>query len=69
MSERKLFADADVLETICFCYYRNRQQIITAIESGAKTVEEIGKKIKAGTNCGRCQNRIQEIINEVNSKK
>jgi assimilatory nitrate reductase catalytic subunit len=52
-------------ETICFCFYKNRQQIIDAIrEHQLKTVEEVGKFVKAGTNCGNCKPRIELILKE-----
>ncbi len=71
MLDRNLYSstEPDELETICFCFYKNRQQIVSAIlDNGLKTVEEVGKQIKAGTNCGRCQNRIQAIIDDLKSK-
>ncbi len=69
MLDRNLYTKSDYedpAEIICVCYYKSRQQIITAIkEYNLTDVLQVGAKINAGTNCGRCQNRIQEILDKV----
>lgn len=52
-------------EVICVCYFKNREQIISAIKDrNLTTVLAVGEAIKAGTNCGRCQNKIQDLLDE-----
>ena len=49
---------------VCQCNQITEQAIRGAIRNGAKTVEAVGDETEAGTVCGMCQERIQEIINE-----
>lgn len=54
-------------EIICHCFDVSREEIEKAIkEKGLKTVEEVGEETNAGTGCGGCQERIQEILDEIN---
>ncbi|MBC2856726.1 MAG: (2Fe-2S)-binding protein [Cetobacterium sp.] len=53
MSENKI---------ICFCKNVNYETIVKSIEDGAKTVDQIKEVTGAGTACGRCTGRIQEIL-------
>ncbi len=47
---------------ICDCTQVTQGQIEEAIKAGAKTVEAIGDKTGAGTICGVCVDKIEEII-------
>jgi len=54
-------------ELVCVCMEVYKSTIVNAIkEKGLKTVEEVGDETEAGTGCGQCQDRIQEILDEVN---
>lgn len=54
-------------EIICNCFSVSRGTIEDAIkEKGLKSVEEVGEATDAGTGCGGCQEKIQEILNEIN---
>ncbi len=54
-------------ELVCVCMEVYKSTIVNAIkEKGLKTVEEVGDETEAGTGCGQCQDRIQEIIDEIN---
>jgi len=56
-------------EIICHCFEVSREEIEKAIrERNLKTVEEVGEATNAGTGCGGCQERIQEILDEINGK-
>ena len=56
-------------EIICHCFEVSREEIENAIrEKGLKTVEEVGEVTNAGTDCGGCQEQIQEILDEINGK-
>jgi len=47
---------------ICLCKNVFEEEIINAIQNGAKTVKEVSKKTKAGTGCGTCIPKIQKLI-------
>jgi len=54
----------DMNETVCFCADVNAGQIKAAVEAGATTVEAVGEATGAGTHCGGCQPKIEELIKE-----
>lgn len=49
---------------VCKCRNVTEEEIINAVKKGAVTVEDIGEVTKAGTGCGRCKGRIQELIDK-----
>ena len=49
-------------KTICFCKKVDYETIKNAVEGGANTVEKVGEITGAGTKCGRCKSKIQDII-------
>lgn len=54
---------------ICSCNEIYKSAIVKAIkDNGLKTVEEVGEETTAGTECGQCQDDIQEILDEINGK-
>ena len=54
-------------EIICHCFDVSGEEIEKAIrEQGLKTVEEVGEATNEGTGCGGCQEKIQEILDEIN---
>ncbi len=54
---------------ICDCTQVTQGQIEEAIKAGAKTVEAIGDKTGAGTICGVCVDKIEEIIDNTKQFK
>jgi assimilatory nitrate reductase catalytic subunit len=52
---------ADPGPTICACFGVGLNAIRAAFEAGAATAEEIGRQLKAGTNCGSCLPEIRRI--------
>jgi len=55
--------NADVGRIICACYGVGEKNIQRAItQQNLKNVAEIGKCLKAGTNCGSCQPELQKIL-------
>jgi bacterioferritin-associated ferredoxin len=48
---------------ICLCRVVTRSTIEAAIAAGARTVEEVGQRCGAGTECGKCQRNIMRILN------
>jgi assimilatory nitrate reductase catalytic subunit len=48
---------------VCACFGVGRNEIADALrDNGCRTVGEIGKALKAGTNCGSCRSEISRII-------
>lgn len=53
-------------EVVCECFGVTDVEIRRAVEeSDLKTVEEVTNFTKAGGGCGKCEERIQELIDEV----
>ena len=47
---------------ICACFAVGLAQIQNMAASGATTVENIGKELRAGTNCGSCLPELQKLV-------
>lgn len=48
--------------TVCSCLSVGVNQIISAVRGGCHSVEAVGAKTNAGTNCGSCRAEIRGII-------
>ena len=48
----------------CICNAVTDDQVITAIDRGADTVEAVGHATKAGTCCGGCQDHLEDLVAE-----
>ncbi|HEX3591282.1 MAG TPA: (2Fe-2S)-binding protein [Pseudonocardiaceae bacterium] len=49
---------------VCICSAVTDAQIRACINAGACTVEEIGERCKAGTSCGNCLDRLDDLLEE-----
>ncbi|MBX9462717.1 MAG: nitrate reductase [Aquamicrobium sp.] len=49
---------------VCSCFNVGEHQIAAAAARGAVSVEEIGRQLRAGTNCGSCRSEIRKLLNE-----
>ena len=47
---------------ICACMRVGQNEIATAIASGCCSIEDVGRRTEAGTNCGSCKPEIQEML-------
>jgi assimilatory nitrate reductase catalytic subunit len=47
---------------VCSCFQVGSKQIEKAIAGGACSVEELGAKLKCGTNCGSCLPELKHFI-------
>jgi assimilatory nitrate reductase catalytic subunit len=47
---------------ICACFAVGLAQIQNMVASGATTVENIGKALRAGTNCGSCLPELRKLV-------
>ena len=58
--------NADVGSIICACFGVGEKTIERAVcQQNLKNVAEIGKCLKAGTNCGSCQPELQKILSRL----
>jgi len=53
---------ADSGPLVCACFGVGQRQIDAAIAAGAGSVEAVGAKLKAGTNCGSCKSEIAKRL-------
>ncbi len=49
---------------ICNCFRVSEAQIHAAIAEGARSVEELGKRLRCGTNCGSCLSELQQLLKQ-----
>ena len=47
---------------ICSCFSVGLNQIREAVRGGCASVDDIGRRVRAGTNCGSCRTEIKGII-------
>jgi bacterioferritin-associated ferredoxin len=47
---------------VCMCYPASNRDIDAVIDEGARTVEEIGARCRAGIGCGMCQDDLRERL-------
>ncbi|MGE0285741.1 MAG: molybdopterin-dependent oxidoreductase [Bradyrhizobium sp.] len=55
-------AREDIGPIVCACFGVGRNQIATEALKGACDVADIGKRLKAGTNCGACRPEIAKLL-------
>jgi bacterioferritin-associated ferredoxin len=46
----------------CICAAVDESEIIAAVDQGADTVYAVGCVTRAGTGCGSCVDRIQDLV-------
>jgi assimilatory nitrate reductase catalytic subunit len=47
---------------VCACFGVGENAICNSISAGAKSVEELGVRLKAGTNCGSCIPELRKLL-------
>ena len=52
---------------ICTCFSVREKTITSAISQGCNSVNELGKKLKCGTNCGSCKSELAGLIAQQHS--
>lgn len=50
---------------ICYCFNVTVGDLQTAINEGADSVESVKSKTHAGMGCGRCNARLEEVVDEL----
>ena len=51
-------------ELVCSCFSVGRETIARAVQGGCGDVTQIGRLLRAGTNCGSCIPELRRIIGE-----
>lgn len=51
-------------KTVCYCMSVTIGMIKDAVDSGAKTLEEVQEITGAGTACGSCLDDVQRLVEE-----
>ncbi|WPR64203.1 FAD-dependent oxidoreductase [Glutamicibacter protophormiae] len=49
-------------DQLCRCSGATYGQVARAVDAGCSTVEEVGENCRAGTGCGGCKERIEELL-------
>ncbi|MCO5066470.1 MAG: molybdopterin-dependent oxidoreductase [Rhizobiaceae bacterium] len=62
LSGRSPVALPSVGRTVCSCFNIGVNQIVAAVAEGCATVQDVGVRLGAGTNCGSCRSEIRTII-------
>jgi assimilatory nitrate reductase catalytic subunit len=62
LTGQPLDAGQDVGQIVCSCFGVGQHQISAEIRKGAASVEDIGRCLKAGTNCGACKPEIGKLL-------
>jgi len=65
LTGRPLEAGDDIGSIVCSCFGVGQRQISAEIRKGADNVEAIGRRLKAGTNCGACKPEIGKLLRSV----
>ncbi len=60
-------AGEDIGPIVCSCFGVGRHQIASEIRKGCATVDAIGRRLKAGTNCGACKPEISKLLGVANA--
>ena len=62
LAGRPADAAADAGETVCACFHVGRNSIEAAIAQGHRDVQSLGRRLKAGSNCGSCIPELRRIV-------
>lgn len=49
---------------VCICAAVNEAQVHACISAGARTTEDIGDRCQAGTGCGSCLDRLDDLLKQ-----
>jgi assimilatory nitrate reductase catalytic subunit len=63
LTGQPLEAGEDIGPIVCSCFGIGQRQISAEILKGARNIEAIGQRLKAGTNCGACKPEISKLLN------
>ena len=64
LSGRPLGMQSDCGRTVCACFGVGENTLREAIAAGADSVEALGRRLKAGSNCGSCIPELKKLLAE-----
>jgi bacterioferritin-associated ferredoxin len=47
---------------VCICYAVTENEVNAEIALGARTLEDIGEQCEAGTGCGTCHDKLDNLL-------
>ena len=53
---------------VCVCHAVNDRRIREAIERGARSVSDVARQCRAGTDCGACCPNIRDMVEAARSR-
>lgn len=56
--------DADASAMICSCFQVSEAKICAAITAGAHSADQLGERLRCGTNCGSCVPELNRLLRE-----
>lgn len=54
----------DLEQKVCFCGSVTVGDIKAAVEAGNTTLEAVQEATGAGTHCGRCKEKVRELVEQ-----
>jgi NAD(P)H-nitrite reductase large subunit len=51
-----------VPDLICYCLRVEKPAIVSAIESGCSTVEDLSARLRVSTGCGGCRPDLEDML-------
>ena len=64
LAGKPMTGEVDQGETVCACFSVGKNSIQSAIAGGCRSVEQIGSRLKAGTNCGSCIPELKKLLQQ-----
>jgi assimilatory nitrate reductase catalytic subunit len=59
---------AETGPSVCSCFGVGRHTITAQIRQGAASVEQLGRALKCGTNCGSCVPELKALLAQVRAE-
>ena len=53
---------------VCLCKGVSDRTVLATIRAGARSLNEVGKRCGAGTDCGACRGTIREMLEDCESE-
>jgi bacterioferritin-associated ferredoxin len=63
--------DREVMPTmiVCVCHGVSDRTIDCAIDEGCRSVRQVGRSCRAGTDCGACRGAIKDMVREASVER
>ncbi|HKP95483.1 MAG TPA: (2Fe-2S)-binding protein [Fibrobacteria bacterium] len=49
-------------ELLCYCFRVEKSTLVSAIQHGCSTVEDLSALLRVGTGCGGCRPDVEDLI-------